>query len=158
MAADAMARKAALETGLRILSTTAILAMPLMVSGDTQQPKNETLFRGITNRDAASIAKGNGINAKDPRANATMEQHILEPAKPSQFISTTKDFATASGFAGKGGTVVVIDGSKVPGKTDLSAGSFQIGVMANILAFRDSEVLVRNNIPQSALVGEVKIP
>lgn len=95
-----------------------------------------------------------GIIATSPTANITVDQHVANGIKPSQYISTTKNIVTAETYAGPNG-IAVIDSTKVPNQTDLSRGSLSLSLKGNYNAIRDSEVLVSRKIPQEAIISVI---
>lgn len=153
------AESAAGRAAVSALPRLSVLALPLALSGDTPKKESNLLYRAVTSRDMDNIASGKGIIATDPNAKVSMTEHVLEQPERSQYISTSKSFETAASYAGSGGTVVVINGSQVPNKTDLSDISLlSISPEANLHTVFDSEVLAHGRIPQAALKGYVKIP
>jgi hypothetical protein len=96
--------------------------------------------------------------ATGPTALVTPDMHIGFNIQPSPYIPTSKDFATAARHAGKGGTVIVINGAAIPRKLDYSGGSFNLSEQSNYYAIRDKEVFVLVNIPSTAFVGKVQLP
>jgi len=101
-----------------------------------------------------------GLTAKDPTAQYTLEGHILNGSKSwfrSQFISTTTDFAYASGHAIRNNLrLVQIDLDKVVGKAyDLSTSEgrdlYLRGTTAKNYAKRASEITVEGYIPPDAV-------
>ncbi len=99
------------------------------------------------------LAKGEdpsgGLMARAPGAGNSELSHVAGK-KQSQWISTTKDEATAVGKYGEHGAVK-IDLSKVTSKvSDVSDGIPNGGRMSN-WAKRDKEVLVQDSIPAEAI-------
>jgi hypothetical protein len=101
-----------------------------------------------------------GLFAKDPSATYTVEGHILNGSRPgwaSQYISTTADLDMAQSWAARSGNrIVAIDLTAVKGQViDLSsqAGRLQYlrGVTARNFAASSSEVLIKGEVPQSAV-------
>lgn len=75
------------------------------------------VYRALHEQDAISLSKGNGIYAKNPEGNWTLERHLIGSRTKSWFhdpwISTTTDFEVAKAFS-SGNGIIKIDLSKVP--------------------------------------------
>ena len=174
---DQAAIKAALEVSRRAaaaaaqrtplvgaaLATTArvgVLALPLALRGDTPDPdKDKYLYRALSPDDAANLAGGRGIRATGPNARTTMDEHVSGD-KPSPFVSTSKSYSISAGGDGNPSPfgVVKLLRSGVPNQIDLSDGHHELSFWNNANTIYEQEVLVRGNIPQSAVVGIIPAP
>ncbi len=124
-------------------------------TGEKQEP--QLLYRALTKTDKAMIMSGNGIPATNPKANISVDQHVAEHVKPSQFVSTTKNIEVAEAYNGGNG-VAIINAAALPNQIDLSEGSMSLSITGNYNAIRDSEVLAVGQIPQSAIAGIIDMP
>jgi RHS repeat-associated protein len=103
------------------------------------------VYRGLAKGEDATT----GLTARSPGAGNSEISHVAGKMQ-SQWISTTKDKATAIEKYGEHG-VVRIDLSKVQSSiSDVSGGFLNGGRMSN-WARRDQEVLIQNFIPSEAI-------
>ena len=108
------------------------------------------VYRALSKTDAKNLEDGKGLVARSPDAGNTPISHVANK-KESQWISTTKDKSTATGKYNGGNGVVEIDLNKVNSKSvDLSGGIPNGGRFSNY-AKKDKEVLIKNEIPNSAV-------
>jgi RHS repeat-associated protein len=163
-----------------VAAAVGIVAVTAQPAGDDEFEKKEiakaaalaalakaqnanVVYRGMTA--AQSLKAALGIEARCPGcATINPAQHIMNVNKyESPYISTTKDIAIARTYAGIKGTVVAIDLNRVPNAViDVSQGvvpglnSLTPGDQAQAVerAIRNQEVMVRDYIPPSAIMGE----
>jgi hypothetical protein len=90
-----------------------------------------------------------GLTARAPGVGNSEISHVAGK-KQSQWISTTKDEATAVGKYGEHGAVQ-IDLSKVGSNVSDVSGGFPNGGRMSNWAKRDQEVLIQDSIPAEAI-------
>ena len=133
------------------------------------------LFRALTNEQTADLKRGEAVIARDPKANASIEDHVWHNVPKSQFISASKClYALFTGMAGNkeerdaavtGSAIVKIDEelAKEAGCQiiDISDGSGISSPTPQNWAKSSKEVLIVGAIPAAActiLVEEGTIP
>jgi hypothetical protein len=127
------------------------------VSDAVNRPRQPELYRGLSSEDFSSVVAGRGIQANDPSANISPEQHVEFGSEGSQFISMTKSEEVAAVYATSGGDpsgwVAVINPNRLgPGTLDVSVPGALDDPVAQALATTQQEVLAVQQIPQSAIV------
>ncbi|HBJ33564.1 MAG TPA: hypothetical protein DDZ51_02150 [Planctomycetaceae bacterium] len=103
------------------------------------------VYRGLARGEDPTV----GLTARAPGAGNSEISHVAGK-RQSQWISTTKDEATAIGKYGEHG-VVRIDLSKVPSNVSDVSGGFDNGGRMSNLAKRDREVLIQGSVPAEAI-------
>lgn len=112
-----------------------------------RDPNARPVFRALSKDDDPS----KGLTARNPDASATPAQHV-NGKRDSQFISTTKDEATAREKFNSGNGVVEIDLNKVEGNVvDVSDGVPNGSQKVNNFARKDQEVLIEGRVPPEAI-------
>jgi hypothetical protein len=107
------------------------------------------------------IYHNNGLSAKNPTRNMSVEGHVISGSrnKGSQYISTTTDINVAEYYASKDGCrIVKIDLNKLPSdvsiydlSTDYGRNMYLKGITAQNFAKSSSEVLIEGYIPSEAI-------
>ncbi len=101
-----------------------------------------------------------GLVAKNPNAEYTVEGHVLHGSKPnfrSQYISTTTDPSVAKKWADKSGNRIVrispsqVDSLIIDLSTDAGRDVHLRGIMAKNWAKSSSEVLIKGSVPANAV-------
>jgi RHS repeat-associated protein len=129
--------------------------------GSSSRP--DVVYRALNAADYASVLAGEGISRPDNRITPT--QHIMGVPHPSSWISTTRSLSSATYFATHGGTkeagpIVAIDLNKVSSpildvSTRQGAERYLAHPVAQNFAVRYREVLIREYVPQEAIMGFV---
>ena len=124
------------------------------------------VYRALNSQDAKTVARGEGIAAKNPEGEWSLEQHLVRGSSPTSWandpwIATTRDQSVAEGFdqAGDKRGVVAIDLDQVP---SAAAEGGQIYPrlpgeegLAYYYSIWQQEVSVFQSIPQKAILGFV---
>jgi len=124
-----------------------------LFSCNTDPPKDSERTAGFVYR---ALAPGEdpafGLTARNPNAVGTSPLSHVSGKIDSPWISTAKLPSVAFEKYNDGNGVVLIDLSKVPSYTDISAG-FPGKGRADAYAKKDQEVLIYQHVPPDAIVG-----
>ncbi|UHA73753.1 DUF7587 domain-containing protein [Paenibacillus sp. 481] len=146
----------------RIAGTIGTLLSISGSSSERERDRQNMVYRALTPSDAASLAAGKGISARNPKGTVSITNHIMQSdAKNSPWISTTKSLSVATGRYGSGNGIVSIDLRKVTTKVvyaplEIPTDGNMYDEMALEMAQRDQEYLIHMYIPQSAITGYVE--
>jgi hypothetical protein len=124
------------------------------------------VYRALNSQDAETVARGDGITAKNPEGEWSLAEHLVRRSSRTSWandswISTTTDQSVAEGFnqAGSKLGVVAIDLDQVPSET---AEGWQIysrlpgeAGLPYYYSIWQQEVSVFQSIPQEAILGFV---
>jgi len=112
-------------------------------------------FRSITSRNGVTLASGDGIFAKNPAGNWSLEQHLVGGSSPASiandpWISTSLDIRIARAFQGESG-LVRIDLTKVPSIQQRGFESLPINSAGYRYSVWQQEVSIYQHVPQEAI-------
>lgn len=151
---------------LRVAGVIGIIATISGSESDISKEKRFTVYRALTSEDAASLAAGKGIIAKNVDGTWSAMEHILEGSKKTAllndpWISTTTSLDVARGYESRFG-IVAIDLRKVSSIKIVQAKQYQSNskILNERIAYNravwSQEISVYQYIEQGAIIGYVK--
>ena len=151
----------AVDQGIPFLAGVASVGQGLRLA--EERVFNNTVYRGLTPRDAAALDDGLGLTAKNPNGIWTPEEHVLNYSRRTignaqrhdPWIGTTRDYDVVTGPGGydSGNGIVAINLNKVPNAQVAlwPTAPRTASNMAYHRSFWSQEVSIYQSVPSQAI-------